>query len=145
MAVKKGDTIRVEYVGTLSDGTEFDSSKKHDKPLEFQVGSGMVIKGFDDGVIGMEIDEEKEINILCDSAYGKRNPDLVKKVPRDKMPEGDIQEGMMVGLQTPEGQQIPATITEVTDSEITIDINHPLCDQDLTFNVKLLEVVSSAE
>ena len=142
MPVKKGDKIKVDYTGTLEDGSVFDSSEKHGQPLEFTVGEKQVIKGFDEGVVGMEKGEEKELKISSENAYGNPNPEMVKKIPRDKVPADQEQPkvGMMVGLTTPNGQQIPATITEVTDKEITLDLNHPLSGKALTFKVKIVEI-----
>ncbi|MFH2028790.1 MAG: peptidylprolyl isomerase [Nanoarchaeota archaeon] len=139
MAIKKGDKIKVHYTGKLDDGTVFDSSDGRD-PLEFEVGSGQIIKGFDEAVIGMEKDQEKEIKLPSDQAYGQVNPDLLKKIPKDKLPKDqEPKPGMVLGIQTPDGQQIPAKITEVDDKDITIDLNHPLAGKNLNFNIKIVE------
>ena len=87
MAIKKGDKVKVNYTGTLDDGTVFDSSEKHGQALEFEIGTGKVIKGFDEAVTGMKKGEEKEITIKPEEAYGNPNPQLVKKVPRDQIPK----------------------------------------------------------
>jgi peptidylprolyl isomerase len=143
MAVKKGDKVKIEYTGTLEDGTVFDASEKHGQPLEFEVGSGMVIKGFDDAVTGMEKDEEKEITLKPEEAYGERKDELLKKVPRDQLPkEQEPQVGMMLGMQLPNGQQVPVMITEVTEKEVTLDLNHPLAGKTLTFKLKVVDVES---
>ena len=140
MPIKKGDKIKVEYEGKLEDGTVFDSSEKYGKPLEFEVGAGNLIKGFDAAVIGMEKGEEKEITIPSAEAYGDPNPNLVKKIPRDKLPKDkEPKAGMILALGTPDGKQIPAKITDVTDKEITIDLNHPLAGKTLIFKVKVVE------
>ena len=142
MTVKKGDKIKVDYTGTFDDGTVFDSSEGK-APLEFEAGSGMVIKGFDDAVIGMKKGEEKEVKIASKDAYGDPNPELVKKIPRDKLPpEQEPKPGMMLGMATPDGKQIPAKITAVDDKEITIDLNHPLAGKDLNFKLKIAEILS---
>ena len=139
MAVKKGDKIKVEYTGTLDDGTVFDTSKEKE-PLEFEVGSGQIIKGFDEAVVGMEKGEEKSIKIESKDAYGDPNPELTKKIPREHLPkEQELKPGMMLRLKTPDGRQIPAKITGVTDKEITIDLNHPLAGKSLNFKVKIVE------
>lgn len=141
MAVKKGDKVKVEYTGTLDDGTVFDSSEKHGTPLEFEVGAGQMIKGFDDSVNGMEKDEEKEITLKPEDAYGDPNPQLVKKVPKSQLPKDtEPKTGMMLAMSLPNGQQIPAKITEVADEEITIDINHPLAGKVLNFRIKVIEI-----
>ena len=140
--IKKGDKIKVDYTGKLEDGNVFDSSEGKE-PLEFEVGSGQLIKGFDDTVIGMKKGEEKEVTITKDNAYGDANPQLVKKIPRDKLPpEQEPKPGMMLGMATPDGKQIPAKITDVDDKEITIDLNHPLAGKTLIFNIKVVDIVS---
>ncbi|MBU2589824.1 MAG: peptidylprolyl isomerase [Nanoarchaeota archaeon] len=142
MPVKKGDKVKVDYTGKLKDGTVFDSSEGKE-PLEFEVGSGMIIKGFDDAVMGMEKGEEKEITLKPEEAYGNVNPQLMKKVPRDQLPkEPEPKVGMMLALGTPDGQQIPARIAEVSDTEVTIDINHPLAGKTLIFKVKVVDFSS---
>ena len=140
MTVKKGDKIKVEYTGTLDDGTEFDSTEKHGQPLEFEVGSGQIIKGFDDAVEGMEMDQEKEINLKPEEAYGDHNPDLIKEIPRDKVPMDNVEVGMMLAMQLQNGQQIPAKVTEVTDSTVKVDLNHPLVGKNLNFKIKVVGV-----
>jgi len=138
MTIKKGDKIKVEYTGTLDDGTVFDTSEGK-APLEFEVGSGKIIKGFDDAMIGMKKGEEKTIKLESEQAYGNQNAELLKKIPRDKLPkEPQPQVGMMLGLNSPDGQQIPARIAEVNDKEVTIDLNHPLAGKNLTFKIKVL-------
>ena len=139
MPVKKGDKIKVEYTGTLEDGTVFDSSEKHGKPLEFEVGGGQVIKGFDDAVIGMEKDEEKEIKLTSDKAYGDIKPDLVKEFPKDQLPkEQEVKVGMMLLMGLPNGTQMPVKIVEVKDDVVMIDLNHPLAGKTLIFKIKVV-------
>ncbi len=141
MAIKKGDKIKVEYTGMLEDGTVFDSSEKHGKPLEFEVGSGQVIKGFDAAVIGMEKGQEKEVIIQPDEGYGHPDPKLVKKFPRKQLPkEPEPKEGMMLMVGTPDGRQFPAKIVKVDDKEVSIDLNHPLSGKVLKFKIKIFDV-----
>jgi FKBP-type peptidyl-prolyl cis-trans isomerase 2 len=143
MSIKKGDKIKVEYTGTLDDGTVFDSSDKHGEPLEFEVGSGQLIKGFDDAVIGMKKGDKKEINLKPDQAYGDYNSKLIKKVPKDQMPKiEDVEVGMMLMLTLPSGVQITASVTELDDDSVTLDLNHPLAGKNLNFNIKILDIVS---
>tara|TARA_Y100000310_G_scaffold1902_1_gene2386 strand:+ start:2257 stop:2682 length:426 start_codon:yes stop_codon:yes gene_type:complete len=140
MAIKKGDKIKVEYTGTLEDGKVFDSSEGK-PPLEFEVGAGKIIKGFDDAVTGMEKGQEKEVKIEPKDAYGIPAPELIKKVPRDQIPkEPEPKPGMVLLLKSPDGQQMPARITEVTDADVTIDLNHPLAGKTLTFKIKIVDV-----
>ena len=141
--VKKGNKVKVEYVGTLEDGTVFDSSEKHGIPLEFEAGAGQLIKGFDDAVLGMTQGEEKEIKITPKDGYGEHNPELVKELPRDCFPpDQDIQPGMifMMGLQ--DGRQIPVRITQVSDNSITVDLNPPLAGKTLFFKIKVVDIAS---
>jgi FKBP-type peptidyl-prolyl cis-trans isomerase 2 len=141
MPVKKGDRIKVEYTGTLEDGTVFDATEKHGAPLEFEVGSGQLIKGFDDAVMGMELGAEKEIKLKPAEAYGEPKDDMMKKVPRDQLPKDqDPKEGMMLVIGLPNGQQIPAKIAKVDDAEVTIDLNHPLAGKTLKFKIKISEI-----
>ena len=137
MPVQEGNTVKVEYTGTLEDGTVFDSSDKHGQPLEFQVGVGQVIKGFDDAVMGMEVGDEKDIKLQPSEAYGETNPDMVQMIPREQLPEGqEVSVGMMLMVTMPNGMEIPAEITEVTDESIVIDMNHPLVGKVLNLSLK---------
>ncbi|MBD3310794.1 peptidylprolyl isomerase [Candidatus Woesearchaeota archaeon] len=141
MTVKQGDKIKIEYTGTLEDGTVFDSSEKQGKPLEFEVGSKQIIPGFEKAMIGMKVDEEKEITLQPAEAYGEPKQELVKKVPVEQLPkEPAPQKGMVLAVQLPNGQKIPAKITEVGDKEATIDLNHPLAGKVLKFKVKIVGV-----
>ena len=109
--------------------------------MEFEVGSGELIKGFDDGVIGMKKDEEKEIVITPDNAYGQRNPKLVKTIPRQNIPnDQEPKPGMMLQVGLPDGKRIPAFIAEVNDKEVTIDLNHPLAGKTLIFKIKVVKI-----
>ena len=142
MPVKKGDKVKVDYTGKLEDGTVFDTSEGK-QPMEFTAGEGKIIKGFDNAVIGMEKGEEKEVKIEPKDAYGDPNPDMQKKIPRDKLPpEPEPKTGMVLALKTPDGKQFPARITEVNDTEITIDLNHPLAGKVLIFTIKLVDTSS---
>ena len=135
--VENGKTVTVHYTGTLDDGSVFDSSEGKD-PLKFVVGEGKVIKGFDDAVKEMNVGEEKDIHIPCKEAYGEQKADLIKKVPSEQLPKEQKPEvGMVLGVGLPNGQQIPARIVEVADSEVTIDLNHPLAGKDLNFKLKV--------
>ena len=139
MAIKKGDKVKVHYTGTLDDGTVFDSSDGRE-PLEFEVGSDQLIKGFDEGVLGMEVGDEKNVHIKAIDAYGDQNPNLVKKIPRAALPKDKEPEvGMMLGIKTPNGD-FPAQIVNVDAKEVTVDLNHPLAGKALTFKIKIVEV-----
>jgi FKBP-type peptidyl-prolyl cis-trans isomerase 2 len=139
MGVKAGDNVKVEYTGKLEDGTVFDSSERHGKPLEFEVGKGQVIKGFEEAVIGMEPGKEKEVKIPCEKAYGHNNPELVKQIPKEKLPtDKELKENMIILVGLPNGQQIPAKVVGVSETHITLDLNHPLAGKALSFKIKLV-------
>ena len=136
---KKGDTIRVHYTGRLEDGQVFDSSAGGD-PLEFQVGAGQVIAGFDEGVQGMSVGDKKTIEIEADDAYGQRVEALVQSVSREGLNlDTEPEVGMQLGLRLPDGNEIPVTVTEVTPHSITLDANHPLAGRKLIFEVERVE------
>ena len=137
---KNGDTVHVHYTGRLSSGEVFDTSEGGE-PLEFEVGAGQVIPGFDEAVRGMNVGDKKTINIQSEDAYGPRVDTLVQAVPREGMNLGEVQPevGMNLLMQLPDGNQIPVAITDVTDTHITLDANHPLAGQDLTFDIERVE------
>lgn len=137
---KKGDTAYVHYTGRLESGEVFDSSEGGD-PLEFEVGSGQVIQGFDEGVSGMTVGDNKTIEIEPADAYGQRQDGLVQSIPRQGINlDTEPEVGMRLGLQLPDGNEIPVTITEVTPEFITIDANHPLAGEKLIFDLKLINL-----
>jgi peptidylprolyl isomerase len=136
---QEGDTVKVHYTGTLNNGDVFDTSEGKE-PFEFTLGEGQVIQGFDDAVVGMEEGDEKEVEIAKDDAYGDRNPELVQEVPKEQFGDQEVQEGMMLAVQSQDGQQIPATVTEVGESTVTIDMNPPLAGKDLNFEIELVSV-----
>lgn len=138
---KPGDTIRMHYTGSLADGTTFDSSEGRD-PLEFQLGSGQIIPGLDQGVTGMEVGDSKKVVIEPAEAYGDRDPSRIQAVPREQIPEHiPTDPGTQLQMQTPDGQTMPVVVAEVNESEVTLDANHPLAGQQLTFDVELVEIV----
>jgi FKBP-type peptidyl-prolyl cis-trans isomerase 2 len=142
--VKAGDTVKVHYHGRLTDGTTFDSSEGRE-PLEFKVGSGQVIKGFDDGVTGMEVGEKKTINIPVDEAYGAKNEEMVVNFPRTNFPEDlNPEVGMQLNMTNGSGQVIPVVIMEVGEEEVILDANHPLAGQDLIFDLELVSIGSGS-
>ncbi len=139
--VKKGSRVKIDYTGTFEDGTVFDSSEKHGSPLEFEAGSGQIIKGLDDAMIGMKKGQEKNVEIEPGEAYGDRNPQLLKRLPKEMFPKDKkIDAGMLLALQAPDGSQLPVRVAEVTDKEIVLDLNHPLAGKKLNFKVKVVEI-----
>ena len=141
MQVKKGDTIKVHYTGTLTDGNEFDSSYKRNEPIQFNAGEGQMIKGFDDAVMDMKVGDKKSITIPSTEAYGAQNQDAIMTVPKTNFPEEfTFVEGEMVQGQTENGQPLQAIILEIMDNEVILDFNHPLAGQDLMFDIELVEI-----
>jgi peptidylprolyl isomerase len=137
---KSGDTVRIHYTGTLDDGTQFDSSKDRE-PLEFEVGSGQVIPGFDKAVEGMSVGEEKSVNIASDDAYGPHHAQMVQEVPMSALPQGlEPETGMGLQAQGQDGQPINLLVTEVNEESITVDANHPLAGKDLNFDIELVDI-----
>ncbi|HNB80575.1 MAG TPA: FKBP-type peptidyl-prolyl cis-trans isomerase [Chitinophagaceae bacterium] len=142
--VKKGDTIQIHYKGTLStDGTLFDSSEGRE-PLEFKVGEGMVIHGFDQGVLNMKIGEKKTLQIPFLEAYGPKNEQMFFEFEKDQLPTelGEPVLGMELHMVDPDGNPFPVIIHEIREKTIILDANHPLAGQDLTFEVELVGIVS---
>jgi len=140
--VAKGHLVSVQYIGTLSSGEEFDNSEKNG-PISFIVGSSQVIKGFDDAVVGMKVNDKKKFSIKKEDAYGDINAALMHNVPLDKLPpelKPQIKVGGFLVLQSPVGQQIPAKVHSITDGVITLDLNHPLAGKDLTFDITVLDI-----
>ena len=137
---KSGDTVKIHYTGTLADGTQFDSSAGRD-PLEFALGSGQVIPGFDRAVDGMAVGESKSITIAAEDAYGERHDQLVQDVPKSALPD-DMQPevGMQLQSESPDGQVIQLVITAVSDETITVDGNHPLAGHELKFDIELVAI-----
>ncbi|HEY2349173.1 MAG TPA: peptidylprolyl isomerase [Puia sp.] len=141
MSVQSGNTIKIHYHGRLSDGTTFDSSAGR-SPLEFTVGSGSVIKGFDDGVQGMSVGEKKTIEIPFLQAYGPEDPSMIIEFPVDRLPEDLKPEiGMQLNMNNAEGQQFAVSVTDITDENIILNANHPLAGKDLIFDLELVEIV----
>lgn len=138
--VKSGDTVKVHYHGRLTDGSTFDSSEGRD-PLEFQVGSGQVIKGFDDGVTGMEVGQKKTIQIPADEAYGHKNDEMIVQFPKANFPPDlNPEVGMQLTMTNGSGQVIPVTILEVAEEHVVLDANHPLAGQELIFDIELVSI-----
>jgi len=137
---KQGDSVKVHYTGKLDDGTVFDSSAGRE-PLEFTVGGGQVIPGFDQAVDGMAIGDKKTVRIEAEQAYGPHNPQMTLQVPRGDLPDDLVPEpGMQLQATQEGGHSLVVTITEVTDEQVTLDANHPLAGKALTFDLELVAV-----
>lgn len=142
--VKNGDTIKIHYKGTLADGTIFDTSEQRE-PLEFEVGSGMVIKGFDDGVMGMAIGDKKTIHIPAAEAYGEENPQMIFEVNRTEIPANiPLELNGMLHMQNGE-QTVPVKIISLSDSTVKLDANHPLAGKDLNFDLELVAIQEAGD
>ncbi len=142
--VKEGDTVKVHYTGKLTeDGTVFDSSRERE-PLEFTLGEGKLIPGFEDAVVGMEEGDSTTVDLSSEDAYGERREDLELEVAKSDLPDNiDPEVGMQLQMQQQEnGQAIPVQITAVEDDYVELDANHPLAGKDLTFDIELIEKVS---
>jgi peptidylprolyl isomerase len=138
---KTGDTVRIHYTGTLTDGSEFDSSAGRD-PLEFTIGGGQVIPGLDREIAGMAVGDTKTVTVVADEAYGQHRLEALQEVPRSNIPaEIDLTVGNKLQAVTQDGQQMVVTIAAVTEETVTMDANHPLAGQDLVFEVELVEIV----
>ncbi|MBW4471995.1 MAG: peptidylprolyl isomerase [Stenomitos rutilans HA7619-LM2] len=138
---KSGDTVKVHYTGKLDDGTVFDSSANRE-PLEFTLGSGSIIPGFERAVLGMGLGESKTEIIPTDDAYGPHMDEMVVVVDRQQMPpEIEPQVGQQLQLQQQDGQVLPVVITDVSGASVTLDANHPLAGEELTFDIELVEIV----
>ena len=141
MQVKQGDRVRVHYVGTFPSGEVFDSSVARNEPIEFQVGAGQMIKGFDAAVDGMTVGDKKTVNIVADEAYGQRSEEQMIKVERSNLPEGmEPKIGDSLAVQDQAGRNIPVVVHELDDTHITLDANHPMAGKDLIFEIELVEI-----
>lgn len=137
---KQGDKVQVHYTGTLTDGTQFDSSSGGD-PLEFTLGSGQLIPGFETAVSDMSLGESRTVTIDADNAYGPRYDELVEEVPRQLMPEGvELSEGLMLQGTSPDGHPMRYTVVSFTEEMVTLDGNHPLAGKDLVFDLELVAI-----
>ena len=135
-----GDTVKVHYVGKLSDGEVFDQSKQ-EEPISFEIGKGQLIQGFEQAVVGMAAGDTKTEQVPYDFAYGERRDDLVLELDKDKIPEHlNPQVGDQLEIKQDEGNNIPVVVKNITEEGMTIDANHPLVGQDLTFELELVEI-----
>ncbi|HIH39546.1 TPA: peptidylprolyl isomerase [Candidatus Woesearchaeota archaeon] len=143
MAVKtaqKGYTVSVEYTGTLETGETFDSSKGKE-PLQFKIGANQVIKGFENGVAGMKVGDEKNVKIKPSEGYGERNENYIKEMPKASVPKDlELKTGMMLIFKREDGMRIPGVVTGIKTDTIKVDFNHPLSGKTLNFKIKLVDI-----
>ncbi len=138
---RTGDKVKVHYTGKLTDGTEFDTSVNQE-PLEFTVGAGEVIQGFEEAVVGMNPGDTKTATLNADEAYGDYDEDLVMEVERDQFPPEIVPEiGQRLQLHQPDGEVFGAVVTDFDDEVVTLDANHPLAGQSLIFEIELVEIL----
>jgi peptidylprolyl isomerase len=139
--VKEGDVVRVHYTGKLTNGEQFDSSVGRE-PLEFTVGAGMMIKGFDAAMPGMNVGDKKTINIAPEDGYGEKSEEAIIEFPRENVPaDMKLEPGMSLSLSNQAGQPVPVTVVEVNDKFVILDANHFLAGQELVFDIELMEIV----
>ena len=139
--VKDGDVVRVHYTGKLTNGEQFDSSTGRE-PLEFTVGAGQMIKGFDDAMPGMSVGEKKTINISADNAYGQKDEQAIIEFPKENIPaDMKLEPGMQLQLRNENGQPFPVTVAEIKDDVVVLDANHMLAGKELVFDIELMEIV----
>lgn len=139
-AAKVGDTVSIHYTGKLDDGSVFDSSLERE-PLQFSIGGQQVIPGFEQAVIGMNPGDSKTETIVYDQAYGPRHEDMVVTVLREQIPSDfDLEVGQQLQIKNPEGQVIPVMVSEIIEDQVTLDGNHPLAGEDLTFEIELVSI-----
>jgi len=139
--VEKGSKIKVHYTGTLNNGDKFDSSLDRNQTLDFEVGSGQMIKGFDEGVVGMQKGESKTINIKPEDAYGVVNPDAQTELPNDTFPpDFNPQVGEVVQGSTIDGRPVVAKIKELKEETTILDLNHPLAGEELNFEIEVVDI-----
>jgi peptidylprolyl isomerase len=137
---KQGDKVQVHYTGTLPDGTQFDSSVGGE-PLEFTIGAGQLIPGFEQAVTEMAVGESRTVTIPADDAYGPRYDELLQEVPRELIPETiELSEGLALQGQAPDGHPMRYTVVAFTEEKVTLDGNHPLAGEDLVFELELLAI-----
>jgi peptidylprolyl isomerase len=137
---KQGDNVQIHYTGTLDDGTVFDSSEGRE-PLNITLGQGEVIPGFEQAALGMEVGETKQARLEVDEAYGERRDDLLLEVPREQLPDGlEVEVGTPLQLQQPDGRAVPVTVSALDEQQVTLDANHPLAGQPLTFEMTLVDI-----
>jgi peptidylprolyl isomerase len=138
--VKNGDVVKVHYTGKLTNGEQFDSSEGRE-PLEFTVGGGQMIKGFDDAMPGMSVGEKKTINILPGDAYGEKDENALIEFPKENIPaDMKLEPGMQLQLRNESGQPFPVTVAEIKDDVVILDANHALAGEELVFDIELVEI-----
>lgn len=144
--VKVGQTVELHYVGTLDDGTEFDSSRAREETMTVEVGSGVLLAGFDEALHGMKVGETKTIQLSPEQAYGVVNPEAYRDVPHSVFsPDAEIEVGFVVQGQSEDGRPLMARIDKVEEEHVTLNFNHPLAGQTLNFEIELVNIQEGGE
>ena len=139
--VKHGDTVKIHYTVKLEDGTIFDTSAKRD-PLQFIIGAGQVVSGFEQAIVGMNPSESKTVKVPADKAYGPHREEMVLVVDRNKIPKNlKLELGQELQIPQEDGQKTIVAVTNISESSVTLDANHPLAGKDLTFDIQLIEIL----
>lgn len=137
-AIQSGDTVSVHYTGKLENGEVFDTSSGR-RPMTFTVGTGQIIRGFDEAVLGMAVGDRKTVTIAPEMAYGPRQTELIIDIPKETVPEGmDLEKGMMIELVDPQGNRIPAEVFEILEEVVKMDLNHFLAGKTLVFDIEIV-------
>lgn len=140
MTIAAGNQVSVHYTGTFDDGEVFDSSQNRE-PLAFEVGAGQMIQGFDQAVLGMKQGESKKISLAPEEAYGPRNEELIIDIPNTNFPDDlKLEVGMMLQMTNQSGQPVPATVVEINEESVKMDVNHPMAGKTLNFDIEIVEV-----
>ena len=139
--VKHGDTVKIHYTGKLEDGTIFDTSAKRD-PLQFIIGAEQVVSGFEQAIVGMNPSESKTVKVPADKAYGPHREEMVSVVDQNKIPKNlKLELGQQLQIPQEDGQKVIVAVTNISESSVTLDANHPLAGKDLTFDIQLIEIL----
>lgn len=142
--VKNGLFVSVEYKGTLENGEVFDTSQGR-QPLEIQIGSGQLIKGFESALMGMALNEKKSFTLAPEDAYGERDDELTRAFDRSEVPPGmPLELGQTIALRSPQGQSIPAKVTQLDEKSVVVDLNHPLAGETLNFDIEVVGISETA-
>jgi FKBP-type peptidyl-prolyl cis-trans isomerase 2 len=141
MKAKNGDTVSVHYKGTFQDGTVFDSSHDRGETIDFEVGAGQMIPGFNDAVVDMKVGETKTVTVAPEEGYGEVNPNALMEFPKTVFPDDfDLKEGEMVQGNSPAGQPMIGKINEIQEETVVVDFNHPMAGRELNFEIELVEI-----
>ena len=140
---KNGDTVKVHYTGKLSDGTVFDSSEQRD-PLEFKIGDGQIIPGFEQAIVGMKSGESKVVEVPQDEAYGPHRKEMVLTLDMKQVPQDlKLEVGQKLQIPQEDGSKVLVTVSHISEEKVKLDANHPLAGKDLTFEVQLVEILEA--